>query len=195
MKHGMDEKELLKRMAQLPREIEPDNDVWEDVAARIDSSSPRFATGRPGSRWPLRAVAVAVMALSLGLILTAVWRVAPDQPAQFATNSPATQAPPGPEQEAVFAGLLAGSDAEYQAAFREYLALSPEVSRLPADTVMQIETGWAQLVEMESELSTALAASPDDPFLNGRMLELRARQLGYLKQLAALDRNNRRLTI
>lgn len=198
MKHRIDEKELLERLSQLPREIEPDNDVWADVAARMDASSPSVYAGKPAVHWPLRAAAAAVLALALGLILTAVWRVAPDEATRLVNDAPPGQtavAPAGPEQEVVFAGLLAGNDAEYQAAFREYMALSPEVARLPEDTMMQIETGWAALVRMESELLNALSANPDDPFLNGRMLELRERQLGYLKQLAALDRNNRRLTI
>ena len=51
------------------------------------------------------------------------------------------------------------------------------------------------MMRTEAELAGALEANPNDEFLNGRMLELRSRQLGFLKQLAALDRNNRRLTI
>lgn len=197
MKAPIDEKELLRRMAQLPREISPDNDVWTGISARIDEPSAQIAAGASRRHWPLRAVAAALLAVSLGLVLTAVWQVPPERAAGLADRSaagPAPQAPPGPEQTEVFAGLLAGSDAEYQAAFREYLAVSPEPHQLSDVTLVQIETGWAELLRMETELVSALSADPDDPFLNGRMLELRARQLSYLKQLAALDRNNRRLS-
>jgi hypothetical protein len=36
---------------------------------------------------------------------------------------------------------------------------------------------------------------PNDPFLNDRLLQLRARQLGFLQRLATLDLNDRRMTI
>jgi hypothetical protein len=53
----------------------------------------------------------------------------------------------------------------------------------------------ARAAEETGELAAALDENPDDPFLNDRMFELRARQLGFLKQLVKLDRNNRRMTI
>jgi hypothetical protein len=66
---------------------------------------------------------------------------------------------------------------------------------LSPQTVALIETSWDDLRRTESELAAALAIRPNDPFLNDRMLELRARQLGFLQRLAALDLNDRRLTI
>jgi hypothetical protein len=61
--------------------------------------------------------------------------------------------------------------------------------------VEKIERTWADLRITETALTGALEENPGDLFLNERMLELRARQLGFLKQLVTLDRNNRRLTI
>jgi hypothetical protein len=55
--------------------------------------------------------------------------------------------------------------------------------------------GWTDLRVTETALAVALEENPDDQFLNERMLELRARQLSFLKQLITLDRNNRRMTI
>ena len=91
--------------------------------------------------------------------------------------------------------MLSGSEAEYQAAFREFIATGESRETLPPLAVEKIETGWADLQRVESALSDALAQNPNDPFLNRRMLELRERQLGFLRQLAALDHSNRRLTI
>ena len=54
---------------------------------------------------------------------------------------------------------------------------------------------YDELQETERALQEALAANPDNRFLNQRMLELRARQLGFLKQLAALEQTTWRLTI
>jgi hypothetical protein len=67
--------------------------------------------------------------------------------------------------------------------------------RLSPRTIATLETGWADLRAAENALAMALAANPEDLFLRDRLLELRARQLGFLQQLASLDQNNRRLTI
>ena len=91
--------------------------------------------------------------------------------------------------------VLAASEAEYQAAFREFITVGQAHERIPTMTVEKIETGWADLRQVETALADALARNPDDAFLNSRMLELRARQLGFLRQLASLDHSNRRLTI
>jgi hypothetical protein len=49
-------------------------------------------------------------------------------------------------------------------------------------------------VQAERALQSALDEHPGDRFLNQKMLELRSRQLGFLRQLAGLDHSNRRLT-
>lgn len=198
MNRRIDEKELLQRIAQLPREISPENDVWERVSARIDEPVVRPEASIARSRWPMRVAAAAVLAVAAGLVFTQAWQPGVDTSRQVAETGSVSQpdtVKSGPEQRHVFAGLLAGSDAEYQAAFKEFMAILPERNGLTGPAVEKIETGWNDMVRTEAELSGALAANPNDPFLNGRMLELRSRQLGFLKQLAALDRNNRRLTI
>ncbi|MFC1695850.1 hypothetical protein ACFL1C_06975 [Pseudomonadota bacterium] len=91
--------------------------------------------------------------------------------------------------------LLSTADAEYVAAFREFITIGKSGADLSPQTVEKIEGGWADLRTTEEALAAALEQNPGDLFLNERMLELRARQLGFLKQLAALDRNNRRMTI
>jgi hypothetical protein len=60
--------------------------------------------------------------------------------------------------------------------------------------VTNIENSWSALVQAERALQSALDEHPGDRFLNQKMLELRSRQLGFLRQLAGLDHSNRRLT-
>lgn len=184
----MNERELLNRLAELPREISPPRDPWDRIAARLDrrESATDGGAGRAAGwlrAWPVRAVAaVAVVAVAVSLL------PGPESaPPRAASPEPviATFAPP----------QLLGSEAEYQAAFREFIAVGDSRERIPAQTVEMIETGWADLRHVEAALADALAQNPNDPFLNRRMLELRARQLGFLRQLAALDHSNRRLTI
>jgi hypothetical protein len=188
----MNEKELLKRIAELPREMEPGRDPWDRIAARLDESAGGSDSALASQRsrlwgWPVRAVAaLAVLAVVVTLL----------------NHSEMTIEPPVMSQTEGTANLpmslqvvLAGSEAEYQAAFREFVPIGDSRDRISPMTVEKIETGWADLRHVENALADALSQNPDDAFLNRRMLELRSRQLGFLRQLAALDQSNRRMTI
>jgi len=195
----MNEQELLKRIAELPREVRPVRDPWEGIAARLDDkaggSGNRPAAERPAfslQGWMPKAVA-ALAVVAVAVVLMSGPESVPQQPpsSQSASQSASlTRAPYTP-----IPVVLAGSEAEYQAAFREFITIGDSRNQIPAGTVEKIETGWADLLQVETALSDALAQNPNDPFLNKRMLELRARQLGFLRQLASLDHSNRRLTI
>ena len=185
------EKELLNRLSGLPREITPGHDPWEKIASRLDDRQEVNDGGlarRRSSAWPLMAVAAsAVLALTIVLV-PGQQGTAPSVPAVSDAGSQSTNADSMP-------AVRAGSEAEYLAAFREFVTVGDSRDRIPAQTVEQIETGWAELQQVETALEDALALNPEDPFLNKRMLDLRAKQLGFLRQLAALDHSNRRLTI
>jgi hypothetical protein len=173
------EQELLDRIARLPRRIRPARDPWLDIAARLDEPAVAVRLA-PAPGWMLRAVAaLAVVALALGIVFSE-----PDGSAPLRTAH-AAGAPP----------LIVGSEAEYQAAFREFLPLGEARGVLPAGDVTTIENSWSELVQAERALQTALDEHPDSRFLNQKMLELRSRQLGFLRQLAVLDHSNRRLSI
>ncbi len=204
MDERMDERQLLERLAGLPREIQPANDVWPAISARI--------AGRPAGsrRIPFAALAIAasaVLAVAVGLVLGPRWASGPTaaQPA-VAVTAPASEAAAEPllrtrkplwstRETGATNQTLAASEAEYQAAFREFIGLGESQRNLSPATVQTIESSWAELQETERALQEALAANPDNRFLNQRMLELRARQLGFLKQLAALEQTTWRLTI
>jgi hypothetical protein len=183
----MNEQELLERLAALPREIRPEHDPWEDIRERI--SGPAIAAGgsRRFPRWPLAAAAAVMLAVSVGILFSLQ---APDSP--LAGGKAGVAAAPG---DGVWPGGMAVSEAEYFAAFREFIPVGQSRESLPAQTVEKIESGWAELQSTENALAAALEKNPGDDFLNNRMLELRARQLGFLKQLATLELSNRRLTI
>jgi hypothetical protein len=183
----MNEQDLLKQLAALPREISPANDPWPRIFARIDQSLPGAGQdARPHRRLWLAAAASVVLAVVAGLLLSPAVKEGP-LPAERSEDLLADNgAPPG---------ILYAVDAEYQAAFREFISVSDSQSGLNAQTVEKLESTWADLRVAETALVAALQENPGDSFLNQRMLELRARQLGFLKQLVTLDRNNRRFTI
>lgn len=184
--------ELLKRIGELPREIRPARDPWPEIAARIQSPAQRPARTR-GPRWAMLGAAA-----SLVLALAAGWMLAPRWAGETVPESAAPRVAATEVTAPSLAGLpaaVAASEAEYQAAFREFIPVGAARSSLSPQTVAHIETGWADLRAAEQRLALALKANPNDPFLNDRMLELRARQLAFLQRLATLDMDNRRLTI
>ena len=193
MSNRIDEQELLRRMADLPREMQPRNDPWAAISARLElRGGGRVADTRARS-WALRAVAATVvLAVTAGILLGPRLSERPvPAPATSVAHSQADVS----RQVNRLPAALAGSEAEYRAAFREFIAVGQARSNLSPQTISTIETGWADLREAESALAAALALDPDDRFLNRRLLELRARQLGFLQQLASLDQSNRRLMI
>jgi len=188
----IDEQELLQRIARLPREVSPRNDPWSAISARLDQRGGHRASAGRTRGWMLRAAAAAVvLAVVAGVLLSS---------RQSVRTMPGTEASVATTQQEASAGAyrlpatLAASEAEYRAAFREFIAVGQARSSLSAQTIATIETGWADLREAESALAAALALNPEDRFLSRRMLELRARQLGFLQELASLDQSNRRLT-
>ncbi|MFC1688535.1 hypothetical protein ACFL07_02620 [Pseudomonadota bacterium] len=183
----MKEQDLLKHLAELPREISPASDPWPRIAARIDQSLPgRGSDARPQRRIWLAAAASLVLAVFAGLLLKPALNEGP-MPSGQADDLLADNGPPP--------GAVYAVDVEYQAAFREFISIGDSQRGLNAQTMEKLESTWTDLRVTETALAEALQMNPGDPFLNERMLELRARQLGFLKQLVALDRNNRRLTI
>lgn len=196
MKTKMDERELLKQLARLPRELEPDHDPWERIAERLETrargGAARRRTRAGRSAWAGWRTVAAAAAI---LVVLVTWMHGPEQapganPASVMEAADANTGGPAP----IPAGV-AGAQAEYFAAFREFKPLGSSRERLADPTLEQIESSWSELQRVESALEEALASSPNDPFLNRRMLELRSRQLGFFRQLAALDHSNWRLTI
>jgi hypothetical protein len=197
MNSEMSEKELLSRLADLPREISPGRDPWPQIIAAIDrmpAGSGSMKRHRNG--WLMAAAASIMLAIAAGLILKPWFAKSPVSTDSLAAGEPVTTVlevdvygNPG------MLGVLDVVDAEYVAAFREFIKAGNPDGDLAPQTVENIEKGWADLRMTEQALRVALDHNPDNLFLNERMVELRARQLGYMKQLVSLERNNRRLTI
>lgn len=189
MRQTGNDQQLLRNLSRLPREIPPRVDPWPAIEARI--SRPQWVgTSRlAGSQWLMRAAAaVMVIGLAVGMIMGPRWAIGPEPQRSVIADRGGAAA----------VGLpigLAGSEAEYQAAFREFIGVGQSRSALSQQTIDHIATGWADLRAVEFAVTRALANDPHNRFLNDRMLELRARQLAFLRQLASLDQSNRRRMI
>lgn len=190
---NMTEAELLRRLAELPRRVEPRNDPWPQIENRISAGHGvrEQKTTRLGAGWLRLAAAVAV-AFALGIFLGNEWNsLAPSGPPgkPLALESGSSTATPN------LGGVLTGAEREYQAAFGEFINIGRTATELKPATLDAIQRDWEEMLDAEAALSEALDLYPNNPWLNKRMLELRERQLAMLQQLAGLDRTSRRTEI
>lgn len=189
--HGkMTEAELLQRIGDLPRRVEPRNDAWPQIRDRISAGAPRRVSA--GGAWFKVAAAVAV-AFALGMYLGDSWDTL--APGASTSGNQVAQADRDVAPTPNLGGVLTGVEREYQAAFSEFINIGRTASELEPATLESIQRDWDEMLDAESALSEALEKYPNNPWLNKRMLELRDRQLGMLQQLAGLDRASRRTEI
>ena len=193
MNSGMNEQELLRQLAKLPREITPEHDVWPEIMSRIDGTGAVAGNSRD-RRWRSLAIAAGfLVAFAVGLLLGPRWLASPagvGEERQM-VESGTTENFYSPNLSAV----LAATEMEYQAAFREFMAVGDSRDRLAPLTVEKIMMSWEDMRQSEARLTDALLENPGNAFLNSRMMELRSRQLQFLQQIAALDHDSRRISI
>lgn len=181
----MTEAELIRQLGELPRRVEPRNDPWPQIAARITRHP--VSRSRFTSPWLSLAAGVA-LAFAIGVFAGKNWQSTPA--AALAGGELANI-----EHASTLEGVLFGVEREYQAAFSEFTTIGQSATNLKPATLESIEHDWQAMLDAEAALTTALEQYPNNPWLNQRMLELRDRQLGMLKQLAGLDRTSRRTEI
>ena len=191
MNQSHTEQEMLRNIGQLPRELAPVNDPWPEISARISTiSGDRVASRAHANLWPFAVAATVLLLVSMALIV--------GQPRNSSStgNSPSYY-PASAElaQQYTDAGTSAASEAEYRAAFREFMT-SGAAHAVPLQHSMDaFAAGWSTMRQAEVELQAALNQQPDNLFLSAHMQALRARQLELLQQISAADMAARRNTI
>lgn len=190
------EAELDRRIADLPKAVEPARDLWPGIEARLDEADARSA---PAYVW-WGAVAAA---LCVAALLPVLLQQAPEEPVPTATvpavvpestmpgldtagqqlrlrNAAVTSVEPGPEYRAARAELLG--------LLEERLAgLAPEDREI---VVRNIETIRSALEEIDG----ALQDNPDDPLLQELMLQTYQRELDVMARVNGLAGPARRRT-
>ena len=189
------DRDLAERLAALPREIPPMRDPWAQIDERISADGSR---GQASSQQvsqasrPPRGLRFLAMAASLALVFVMGWMLGQQN---TVNTMPELAESPGDGSPQSLQAALATSEAEYQAAVREFMPIGDARSELSTRTVFEIEKGWAILKATEDSLQAALEDDPDNEFLVQQLMDLRERQLDFLQQLADLDQIERRLTI
>ena len=169
-------------IGDLPRSIEPGRDLWPSIQAQLDE---RAAPAPRRRSWALQAVAASVaLAFIAGLL---IGRQAPNGPAPGAIGVDELTGP------AMVAGLQA-AELEFQAAWKGLAPVGLGQPALSLEAEESIQGSWQELQQAETALLTALEEHPDNPYLGQKLLDLRAQQLQFLRQLHMLDQNSRRST-
>jgi hypothetical protein len=184
-----DEQELITQLASLPGEIAPQNDVWPAISERIErDESVAGAEARRFQLWPLATAASLLMVLAGGIYLNKPWQQTEHgAPLMEMASQESSSADSFYRVNPNMVGEL-----EYQAAFKEFMALDPSSISVRGVTPDWIENGWSALRQVEIELLAAIKSEPDNDFLNLRMAALRGRQIDLLKQIASVDKTSRR---
>lgn len=161
---------------RLPRELDPERDLWPEIAAGL----PQAGRERP---WAMRFAGVAVIAAAAVI----GWQVATRPPAPevpFAVEMPASEGR-GPAQSA------AGLPVEFVAAEASLLALRDQrygdlearLDALPREQREAIERSLGTIAIAVAELRQALAQAPVDPVLQHLLWSLYTQELAVLGQL------------
>jgi len=179
------DEELVKAIHGLPGSMQPKRDLWPGIFTRISSagSGGNAASASSGPRWLGQAAAASVaIAFIAGLMLGRQM------------DSGEQSAPRSATMDSAMRSAMMASELEYQAAFREFIPVGESRTLLETQAVENIESSWADLQQAESALLAALHEYPENTYLNQKLLDLRAQQLGFMRQLAMLDQFSRRKT-
>lgn len=179
----MRETELQDAIGSLPRSIKPPRELWPSIEARLEPAAVRDDASRHTRAWRWPAMAAGVMlALAVGVIIGRGVGQAP------------VEAAPYPVTQYALAGGIETAEREYQAAFRELVPLDYSGLRLDSEDPEALRKSWQDLAQAETMLLAALQQYPANIYLNEKLLDLRARQLQFVKQLALLEQNDWRKT-
>ncbi len=177
----MNDAELNSAIGALPRRIRPQRDLWPGIGIRLEARQVQLAPPVAKPDWRMAAIAAAILlALTTGLFI-----------GRGITTPPAGQMS---MLEYSLAGTIETTEREYQAAFRELVPLDYSGTRLAGDDSESVRGSWNDLQKAESSLLTALREHPTNSFLNEKLLDLRAQQLQFVKQMVLLEQNDWRRT-
>lgn len=178
----------LSETDDLPRVIEPGRDLWPAISAALPERPQKAEVRGPGARrgWGLGAVAASVaMAFVVGLLFGRQ------------SSGPIPTEPGLSLAEAAAPSMIAAMEAvemEYASAYKGFRPLLLQPSLFEARTTEELRASWAAMQEAEIALKAALEEHPENPFLGEKLLNLRAQQLEFMRQLHMLDQNSWRTT-
>lgn len=179
----MKESEWQNALGSLPREMKPSRDLWPGIDARLDTAGRKTGMTYRTPFWRTPAMAAAVLlALVTGIFIGRGMDTESSDTVLETTRQTA------------MIGAVKATELEYQAAFSELVPLDYSGLRIEEEEPDALRGSWEALVQAETALLAALQQYPTDVYLNEKLLDLRSRQLQFVKRLALLEQNDWRRT-
>lgn len=176
-------KRIRLQVEALPRSLEPDRDLWPDIASRLDA--PRrgtidFGGYRRRQRVPIARYLVAAAALILFAVSAPLWFSPPQRGVE----------PPAPQDDAVLA-----ADPEFQRVAGQYLAARDELmallderkSDIAPETYAVVAENLSVIASAVSEIEVALAAQPESVKLEQMLYAAYRSEVNLLRQAVQLS--------
>jgi hypothetical protein len=177
-------RELVGQAAALPASLEPETDLWPEIARRIAGDAPtrgRFGVPRRAARWAALAAGLAAALVLAALVLR--------QPAREAVVPPTLSQPtPGLAVPARAGGgdVEAALAAYAQAADTLRAAIRRRDRTLPAATRRTIEENLDVIDAAISRLRVALAANPENRELEVLLVATYQQQIELLQRVTEI---------
>ncbi|MEM7409297.1 MAG: hypothetical protein AAF430_03565 [Myxococcota bacterium] len=167
---------LRERLSQLPREAEPERDLWLGIRNQItaDATSREAepdAAWRGGFRIPVWAASAAVVLLAVTTVGSALWLTSP----QISLDDP--------EAVRMLAAELRERDGTGEVHANLQALLAERRDRLPPEVVTSIEANLAQIDRAIAELHLAFQEHPDNPTLQFLLAEAYRHEAELLERL------------
>jgi hypothetical protein len=160
----------------LPREVEPERDLWPDIGARLEPRANRRAPA-----WALQAAAAVVLVAVSSLITASLVRR--DSTPSVQAGAHVTVMPVVP---AAF-GQARGLDAGYVTARRQLATdLEQRLAAMPPSARQKLEDDLAEMRWAAERINAALARQPGDPLLEELLLNTYQDELGVLASVNQL---------
>jgi len=174
--NGDEQDDVLKAVGKLPQSIEPQRDLWPDIASRLDA--PETARRRPGLQmgWTL-ALAAGLGCMALGALLTVGLMKRADTTSAPTTLAAQNQSPPAtpvvgaPQVRQASLGGYAMLGPEYeQARATLMIGLAERLDRLPPLERQKVERNLNEIRRALGEINAALQLAPNDTLLRELLL-------------------------
>ena len=164
-------KRLEEALERLPREVDPVQDLWPGIEARLS-----LREARTGRRWVWPAAAAVLLVVGSSVLTASLMR---------RDGTPVAHAPARPlvavEPAAAAFGTVYAPDPGYVAARQQLAAmLESRIDRLPASARQKLEANLAEIRRATAEINAALALQPGDPLLEELLVN------SYQDELAVL---------
>jgi predicted anti-sigma-YlaC factor YlaD len=173
---------LLVETAALPRELQPERDLWPGIAERMRAVVP---FPRPRARFQPLTLLAAALLIALSSLVT--WKIARRPEAQLAVRTGA-----GPQGTLIAftstTGLL-DAETEYVRATNELLmAIEARRDTLAPETLAAVEQNLRVIDDALKSLREALRNEPDDQQLTQLLTGTHKRKLEALRRVVRLSR-------